>query len=227
MQRKIGHKLFTEKKKRSLFFFSYWGDIWREGHREWHCKYRQEVTWIYSPKCLTSHPYRKKTRKPPLIKPKETTISILKKLLFRKLRFALLPEISHAQKKLCKVKGWKLALRGCRACSSCSYVSLLCKWVFLLLIKLQNSTNYSEDFQQLWWINHNCSLFLKAVASCFGNNVSYTSCQRIFKTTLHETSLCCLVLNCMGWMQTITQSGIISESNFSQFHQSFYYYFSH
>lgn len=149
-------------------------------------------------------------------------------LLFWKLQFALLPEISHAQKKLCKVKGWKLAVRGCRACSSCSYVSLPWKWVFLLLIKLQNSTNYSEDFQQLWWINHDCLLFLKAVASCFGNVVSYTSCQRIFETTQHETSLCCSVLNCMGWMETLTQSGIISESNFSQFHQSFfYYYFSH
>lgn len=44
LQSKIGHKLFTEKG--SLFFFSYWGDIWR-GHGHQHCKYchqnQQEV----------------------------------------------------------------------------------------------------------------------------------------------------------------------------------------
>lgn len=100
-------------------------------------------------------------------------------------------------------------MRDCRACNP--YVSLPCKWVFLLLIKLQNSTNYSEDFQRLWLTNHNCLLFLKAVASCFGNNVSYIRCQRIFKTTLYETSLCCLVLNRMGWMETITQRGNLWE----------------
>lgn len=112
-------------------------------------------------------------------------------------------------------------MRDCRACSSWSYVSLPCKWVFLLLIKLQNSTNYSEDFQQLWLINHNCLLFLNAVASCFGNNVNYTRCQRIFKTTLYETSLCCLVISCMGClMETIRQTDIVSGSNSSQFHQT-------
>lgn len=106
-------------------------------------------------------------------------------LLLRRLQslyFYQWVEVSHAQQTLCKASGWKQAARHRRACSSWSYISLPYTWVFLLLIKLQNSTNYAEDFQQLLLINHNCLLYLKAVAFCFGNKVSIR-CQGIFKTT--------------------------------------------